>query len=122
MDLIRKLKISSIIKISFTETEIKINNLINEYLTNLVIFTHPNNDEDIYYILDGKCIMLFDIDDNILYINNELYMKLINIISINETEKIITHIVNIRYNINFKFIYVLASSYLKRINNLYNDV
>ena len=72
MNLIRKLKISEIISIKFTETEQEIIDLFNDKLSDLSIFVDDSKPDEINYMKsDGTFIMQHDNTNDTLWVNYE---------------------------------------------------
>ena len=72
MNLVRKLKISQIISIEFTEIEISIIKFLNEKLSNLTIFVDESNPSKINYMKsDGSCIMQHNTKSDIFWVRYE---------------------------------------------------
>ena len=69
MNLIRKLKLSEILPINFTEHEQEIIDLFNEKLSDLVVFIDESEPSKINYMkLDGTCILQQDNKNDILFV------------------------------------------------------
>ena len=72
MNIIRKLKISEIVPVKFTETEQKIIDLFNDKLSDLVEFIDELNTDEINYMkTDGTCIMQQDNKNDKLWVRNQ---------------------------------------------------
>ena len=86
MNLIRKLKISDIVPVDFTELEQGIIDLFNDKLSDLIIFIDESRPDEINYMkTDGTCIMQQDIK------NHRLCIKYIGFWSVLESKFALTY-------------------------------
>ena len=78
MNLIRKLKISEIVPVKFTEHEQGIIDLFNEKLSDLIIFIDESRPLEINYKKpDGSCIMQQDNKNGLLWVKYEGFWEVL---------------------------------------------
>ena len=97
MNLIRKLKISEIVPVEFTETEQKIIELFNYNLKDLVVFIDESYPDEINYMkTDGTFIMRQDNKGDILWVRYKGFWEVLHsefCIIYTEIQKLITGMV-----------------------------
>ena len=76
MNLIRKLKISEIVPVEFNHLELKIINLFNDKLLDLIVFINDSKPNEINYMkADGSFILQHNMKNDRLYVKYEGFFK-----------------------------------------------
>ena len=140
MNLIRKLKISEIIPIKFTEKELIIIKLFEDNLKDLTIFIRDKNPLNINYMKDGSWIMQDDTQCNTqcntIFISDEIFnfvLKQNFNLSLTEYKDVCLYMIikifkfdftrYYKYNIGFvekKYIYSIERDFLKKYTDISN--
>lgn len=78
MNLVRKIKISKLTEVEFSETELEIINFIKTNLVDLIPFTIDNYNQSIFY-MNEKCDWIFDYDSKykVIWIRHDSFINLL---------------------------------------------
>ena len=105
MNLLRKLKISEIVEISFTETELEIIKLITDNFKDLTSKKH--SEERIMYVKNSKNILMYIPDISILYVQIENFWNILQYtyqIKYDDIHELLIYMVNKQLKMDVRFI------------------
>ena len=92
MNIIRKLKISKVTEVIFTEVEKEAINLINDWISDLTVFIDENRPDEINYMKGDLFVLQQDNINNILYVRYDGFWKVLNI-EYNDIQTLIKYMV-----------------------------